>query len=189
MPRLSDAQIAEAARKAGFTGSGLVTAIAVALAESGGNSDAVGDVGLVDGKWGPSVGLWQVRSLHDQRGTGGPRDEFANVDPDHNAVAAFQISGGGVNFAPWSAYKNGRYLAHIARAEAAAGRTSSTGLGWVDVIKEAGGKLTPVPWAVGSTIGDATGGVLGDVRASILGGLVVAGGVALVVLGMWKGTR
>lgn len=188
MPRLSDAQIAEAARKAGFTGPGLVTAIAVALAESGGNSDAMGDVGLVDGKWGPSVGLWQIRSLHDQRGTGGPRDEFANVDPDANARAAFAISGGGVNFAPWSVYKNGRYQANIARAQAAAGRTSSD-LGWVETVTEAGSKLSPFPWFIGSKAGEEAREELGAIRGYVIGGLIAAGGVALVVAGMWKGTR
>ena len=33
------------------------------MAESSGSSDAVGDVSLVNDKWGPSIGLFQIRSL------------------------------------------------------------------------------------------------------------------------------
>lgn len=174
MAVLSDVQIAEAARKAGFSGQALVTVVAIGLAESGGRTDAVGDVNLVDGKWGPSLNVWQIRSLHDQRGTGGPRDEFALRDVDHAARAAFSISGGGANFAPWSVYKNGRYQAFMGRAEAAVGR---------------------IPGGVRRGIEDlpGVGGLIDDAKSSaqraVMIGLAVAGGVTLVVMGLWRGTR
>ena len=64
MTTLSGAAVAALARNAGLTGAGLVTAVAVAKGESGWRTDARGDVALVDAKWGPSIGLWQIRSLN-----------------------------------------------------------------------------------------------------------------------------
>ena len=73
MTTLSPAAIYTLARNAGLSAAAATTATAVALAESGGRTDAVGDVGLEDATWGPSVGLWQIRSLKAQSGTGQPR--------------------------------------------------------------------------------------------------------------------
>lgn len=49
-------------RQAGFTGAGLQTAFSISLAESGGRAGAVGDVRLQDATWGPSYGMFQIRS-------------------------------------------------------------------------------------------------------------------------------
>ena len=49
-------------------------ATAIARAESGLNPNAVGDEDKVDVRWGPSIGLWQIRSLHSHTSTGKPRD-------------------------------------------------------------------------------------------------------------------
>lgn len=100
--------------RAGFTGDSLDTILGISYAESdGGYADAVGDVTLVDEKWGPSVGLNQVRSLRNPRGFG-PTDNwriaFALRHPDFNATAAYEISRRGTNFEAWSMFKNGRYL-------------------------------------------------------------------------------
>lgn len=110
MSALSAEQVARFAFQAGFRGESLVVAVAIAHGESGLRPDAIGDVGLADGQWGPSVGLWQIRSLHTERGTGGHRDELANTDPAHNARAAWAVSGSGANrFTPWSVFTSGRY--------------------------------------------------------------------------------
>jgi len=95
---------------AGFHGSGLNTAVAVAMAESGGhpmshNPDAsTGD---------NSYGLFQINML----GSLGParRAEFGLgsndqlYDPLTNARIAFKMSQGGTNWTPWSTYKTGAY--------------------------------------------------------------------------------
>src|SRR4051794_12948412 len=94
-------EIARVAYDAGFRGDNLKVAVAVALAESGGRPDAKGDVGLQSPKWGPSIGLWQIRSLNAEKGTGGQRDEQANLDPATNARHAFDVAGNGTNFHPW----------------------------------------------------------------------------------------
>lgn len=129
MTVLSVDTIADLGYRAGWRGETLVTATAVALAESGGKTDAVGDVTLQTSIWGPSIGLWQIRSLVAQYGTGGQRDEVANRDPATNARHAYEISGGGATFRPWSTYTNGDYRSHLAAARTAAANAAGRGGG------------------------------------------------------------
>lgn len=120
MTTLSANQIAQYAYRAGFRGQALTIAVAVAVAESGGRTQARGDTTLTDHTWGPSIGLWQIRSLWTDKGSGGQRDEKANLDPATNARHAYQISGHGQNWQPWSTYTNGAYRSHLTAARAAA---------------------------------------------------------------------
>ena len=112
-------EVARLARNAGFSGDALVTAVAIAVGESGLNPGAMGDTTITDAKWGPSVGLMQIRSFNNERGKGSTRDERANLDPATNLVNAFTISGGGKSFTPWSVYKNGTYKKYLGDARAA----------------------------------------------------------------------
>jgi hypothetical protein len=105
MPQFTDAQLAGLVLGVGFSQQAAITAVAIAIRESSGNSDAVGDVSLETATWGPSIGLFQIRSLNSEKGKGTERDEIANKDPVTNAKHAYSISGGGVNWKPWSTYK------------------------------------------------------------------------------------
>lgn len=115
MSTLSAEQIAQHAYRAGFRGQALTTAVAVALAESGGNAHAHNGTPPDN-----SYGLWQVNMI----GSLGParRKEFhldsdkELFDPDHNAKAAYAISGHGKSFEPWSTYTSGAYKKHLAAA-------------------------------------------------------------------------
>lgn len=118
-------RLAVAAHTAGLPADKIPTAVAVALAESGGDNAAVGDTAIVDSKWGPSVGGWQVRSLHAERGTGGVRDELALPDLAHNARSMVAISSAGANWQPWSVYTNGRYLTHLSEGKRVANCTGT----------------------------------------------------------------
>jgi len=128
MPKaiLSDAQIAGAAKSAGFSGNSLVIAVAVALAESGGNANAHNPVGLDN-----SYGLWQINMY----GSMGParRKQFGLksnselFDPVTNAKAAYAISNGGKNWRPWTTYTSGKYLPYMSRARKAAGNPDTSG--------------------------------------------------------------
>jgi len=121
MAVLSPLSIAILGRDAGLRDvGGLTTAIAIAIAESGGNTDAVGDVALQDGTWGPSYGLWQVRSLKAESGKGTVRDGTMLKNPGFNAKSMMSISGGGKNWQPWTTYKGLRYTAVLPAASAAA---------------------------------------------------------------------
>lgn len=111
--KLTGVQIGDYAYGAGFRGESLKIAIAVAMAESGGAIGAVGDIGLQDAKWGPSIGLWQIRSLKEQKGTGRERDELKLYDPTFNAQSAWKISGGGRNWQRWSTFTNGDYKQYL----------------------------------------------------------------------------
>lgn len=110
---LTAAQLYDLARGAGLSATAAVVAAAVALAESGGNPDAVGDVGIQTDKWGPSIGLWQIRSLKADHGTGRTRDASRLADPTFNARSMAEISGAGSNWRPWSVFVSGRYRQYL----------------------------------------------------------------------------
>ena len=116
--------IAQAAYDAGFRGDNLVTATAVALAESSGNPGATGDTSLANAKWGPSVGLWQVRTLNAAPGGDFRNESFLRSGIGNQAAAAFNISGGGSNFRPWSVYTSGAYRKFLGQARGAVGGLS-----------------------------------------------------------------
>lgn len=113
MPRLSDREIAGAVRDAGFPRSSWTVAVAVALAESGGNPDAYNGNNS-DGS--SDYGLFQINSVH---------AELLNThnwrDPVDNARMALEISGRGTNWKPWVAYTTGRHVAFLPRARRATG--------------------------------------------------------------------
>lgn len=91
----------------------LAIATAIALAESGGNPNAhcLNCAGVQE----DSRGLWQINvDAH-------PQYASENLyDPAVNAAAMFQVSGGGVNWHPWSTFTSGAYLAYMPEATAAA---------------------------------------------------------------------
>lgn len=114
-------QIYAANRAAGFSVANAIVLTAIALAESGGDDTALGDVGLENNTWGASYGLYQVRTLKAQTGTGQTRDISWLAASDANqAAAAFQISRGGQDFSPWTTYTSGRYQQFLGQAQAAA---------------------------------------------------------------------
>lgn len=100
----------KAAYAAGFRGTALIHAIAIAGAESAYNPNAKGDVELQTAKWGPSLGLFQIRSLTPAYLHMEPiRDANKLLDPYYNARAAYQISKKGTDFGPWSTWTNAAY--------------------------------------------------------------------------------
>lgn len=115
--RLTAAEIAWYAYQAGFRGEALATAVAVALAESGGWTGAHNPNGE------DSRGLWQINVAPNVR-----RNTWGDLfDPAANARAAFAVSGGGKNFNPWTTYagsteagRRSSYRNHLQEAEIAA---------------------------------------------------------------------
>lgn len=120
MATLSAAQLYAINRQAGFDPASAVIMTAIQLGESGGRTDALGDVGLQTSTWGPSVGISQVRSLRGELGTGGTRDQMRLTDPLFNARAAYTISSGGKKWGAWTVYNTGAYRKHLSAAQAAA---------------------------------------------------------------------
>ncbi|GHH42873.1 type VII secretion target [Lentzea cavernae] len=129
MSKLSPEQIAQHARAAGFEGEGLTIAIAVALAESGGDPRAHNARPPDD-----SYGLWQINMLggmgperRRQHGLDSNRELF---DPRVNAKVANSLSKDGKSWTPWSTYTNGAYRKYLDVArEAARGSRTPARLG------------------------------------------------------------
>ena len=117
-PTKNKKQLMKMISQGGFSGRSLRTAYAIALAESGGRANAKGDIKLQNEKWGPSVGLFQIRSLKDWQKYGDPyRNASKLVDPAYNIEAAWKKSNSGTNFSPWSAYTNGAFTKYLSEAE------------------------------------------------------------------------
>lgn len=189
MARLSADQIAAyAVTEWGQNGvEQVAVATAVALAESGGQADQ--RTPEPDGS--TSYGLWQVNSVH-----GYPVDQL--LTPEGNVRAAGSVYSGAYNayladhpgdtkgaiiagWQPWSAYKNGAYLAHLPAARRAAKANPPEG------DAEAPESFDPVGDAVDSISSwtDAVArffGALVDPRTwlRVLAGIV---GVGMVVVG------
>lgn len=100
MTILSSSAIAWYAQQAGITGTRLQVAVAIAMAESGGDTNALNASSIEY-----SVGLWQINlKAH-------PQYSLSQMqDPYQNAQAMAAISSGGKNWNPWSTYTNGSYL-------------------------------------------------------------------------------
>lgn len=105
--------IADAARAAGFQGDDLVTAVAIAYAESGGdpnNYNPETAAGTPQGLG--SYGLWQVYLK--------AHPEFSGwdlFDPATNARAAYAVyRQAGNSFSPWSTFQHGSYQAFLGQA-------------------------------------------------------------------------
>jgi hypothetical protein len=166
---------------AGFTASAATTMTAVSQAEDDtGDDTRIGDVALEDGYWGPSVGVFQVRTVKSQTGTGQDRDVSALTgDLLAQARAAYDISGGGEDFTPWTTYTAGKYQLFLGTAQAAAGKLGSL---TVDAAKDMIG-------AAGSTIAGTLKSlvepVVGNVRNLTFEGLAVVLGLALVGMGVY----
>lgn len=110
------------ARMAGFSPDQATTMTAIALAESGGDSDAHNPRGE------NSQGLWQINVAAHKHLAG------TNLyDPVANAKAAFEVSRGGKDVSPWTTTHKGseaKYLNYRMEAEAAARAAGDgTGLG------------------------------------------------------------
>lgn len=110
--RLTIIQLWNLARNAGFSGTDLVIAVAVSLAESGGDPGIIGDIDVpVPGS--ASYGLWQINSyFHPELGP----DFTLLLDPTSNAAAAFSVyRAAGNRFTPWTTFKNGAYASFLDR--------------------------------------------------------------------------
>jgi hypothetical protein len=101
----SSGNLADLARRAGFPEDQIATAVAVAMAESGGNPEAVGDQSI-----GGSIGLWQIYTVaHPDLAA-----RFNLRDPFQNAQAAFIVwQNAGGSWTPWATYNTEAYRQYL----------------------------------------------------------------------------
>lgn len=198
MATLTNAQVYALARATGLTHEQAITATAITNPESSRITDRVGDMGLTDAKWGPSIGLWQIRSLKVDTGTGRDRDATRLKDPVFNARAMFQESQHGTNWSPWTAYNDGEYMKYLPTVRAEVGNGSGVATpGQASVV----GTTTPAAVSVTTgkspfdlhlnlgPLGKPLEGLLNAAGPIVLGGLILVGGVALVVAGMYGASQ
>ena len=145
MPTLSPAQIAGYASGAGFSSTRThrgvketVMAVAIALGESGGNTNAH-NARPPDN----SYGLWQINMLGalgpERRRQFGISSNEQLFNPAINARAAFKVfTDAGNSFRPWSVFLNGTYLRHLNAAMGGAAKPEIVG-GAGKLPEEAGG--------------------------------------------------
>jgi hypothetical protein len=139
---------------AGFSGGDLDTAVAIALAESGGvptayNTEPGAKGGTPAGQG--SYGLWQIYAkLH-------PEFDVSQLfDPSYNASAAYSIYvNAGMSFIPWSTYKFGQYLGFLSAVQAADPGTAAASDGSSDGSSSGNGGLTLDALTIPLVIGGA----------------------------------
>lgn len=171
-------QIKYFASQQGFTGGDLDTAVAVALAESGGNA-ADHTVDSDD----DSYGLWQIN----MKGSLGPsrmkqfglKNANELFDPNVNAKAAHTIFTAH-GWKAWGAYTNGSYKKFVAQATAAkpvnnVGRTPAQESAFLATVRD---DATPDSLDVGSSL-NAIGDTLFKGAAGLTGVII---GIALIAL-------
>ncbi len=167
----SDLEIGAAAAKAGWSKKDLPVAIAVALAESGGNTSAHATSGE------DSRGAWQINVR--------AHPELATLDLYNlnvNAQAAYGIwkkSGWG----PWSAHNNGSYLLYMGRGAAAAAVTN-IGAAVTGGVADAAGAIPGVDQAkvVAGFLSDLQNPAIWQriLKVVIGGALIMVGGFLIV---------
>lgn len=108
--------LANAAYAAGFRGDGLVYAVAIGLAESGGFAKAR-HANNPDPLYGITVdrGAWQINSYFHSEVTDACADDLNCA-----AAAVYRISQGGANWSQWATWTAGAYLNFLGDAQAAA---------------------------------------------------------------------
>jgi hypothetical protein len=197
MPTLDAVAVARLALGAGLSEAAAVIAVAVARGESQFRTDVEGDVTIQDATWGPSIGLWQIRSLKAQYGTGGVRDAARLKEPSFNAASMAAISRRGSYWQPWSVYTKGVYRQHLAEAERAVEQAAGTAGSWWEAIVT-GALGNPVVGAIGAgatlganiVTGSGTAQQAAQAAASALDWLnpqrilYVLGGAVLVIVGV-----
>lgn len=109
MTILSPVQITQYAYNAGFRGQALINMVAIAMAESGGNTLANNP----NDPFGGSFGLVQINGAHFH--PGGTSLSCA-YSPSCAMQYAFMLSGSGHNFQPWGTWTNGSAGALLQKA-------------------------------------------------------------------------
>jgi hypothetical protein len=183
--RLSPAEIGTHARRAGWSGRDLAIAIAVALAESGGRTDAHNPRGLDD-----SYGLWQINMRGglgpERRQRYGLKTDTDLYDPATNARVAHAIQSA-QGWRPWSTYTSKAYLLWWGVASAAAAAATAGGV--VDRAQDAAGEAVDAATALPRAILDAARLPTRTLRwlsdpGTVTRILKVCGGLALIGIGV-----
>lgn len=178
MPTLSASEIRTHAAKAGFTGTDLDIAVAVALAESGGNTQAHNGTGQDN-----SHGLWQINMY----GAMGParRKQFGLTsneqlfDPAINAKVAYAIFKSQGWRRGWTTYGTEKYETILKRVKDGADIEGAIGIDGKPVEQE-DKSMTGIPEALNAFGSTVFKGVTNLTGIGIAVALLIAGVVLLI---------
>lgn len=183
MAKLTPQQIAGVAKAAGFPDGELATAVAVALAESGGNPAAVNTAnrnGSVD------HGLFQINTVH-----GSLLSQGNKYDALDNAKMAYTVwTRSGRSWKPWATFNSGRYLAFKpqgtlgAAAPVLPALAGATGGGTAPAPVATAGGPTAASASTSSGVLDLLSGLVSGGLWTRLGAFVL--GSLLVMMSLWK---
>lgn len=124
MPTLLGVQVAQLARDVGLSGDALVTAVAIAKAESSWNSGARN---VTPSTGDDSHGLWQINIRPEANPQYGPAQRL--YDPAANAQAMWEIyDAWGKTWKAWSTFNRGTYRLYLNEARTAASGIGNTGV-------------------------------------------------------------
>lgn len=136
--------------KVGFTGDALEKAIAVAMAESGGDSQLYKKDDTTT-KWAGYTGLFQIRALKEPgkfEGLDKRRAKFQLLDARYNAEFTYDLTSKGSNWSMFDSFKTGAYKKFYKTGK------DYQVAGWETQLPP-----PPPPVATGSSASTATGGV------------------------------
>ena len=165
--RYSPEQIIKIARKVGIPENLIPQFVAISIAENRtGETLAQGDLKLMDDKWGPSVGLMQIRSLKNPLTPGYTQADKLKFekklgDPEYNLRTAYEIYKE-QGFGPWTTFNNDEYLNYLPEVEklvvrtrpaSIAGRSKLRGMD-TNILSGGGGMSKPVTQKVGTGLDD-----------------------------------
>lgn len=175
MSKLTQAQVIQALEAGGFSNDAAATMAAIGQAESGLDPNALGDQGLETAKWGPSVGVFQIRTLKADTGTGSDRD-LARLQGNLVAqvAAALHISNGGRSFSPWSTYTDGAYTKYLPDG------TNADNASLLDKVKGLPGSIA------GGALDAITAPLVEGFKGIAYVGAFAALGIGLVGLGVYR---
>jgi hypothetical protein len=173
MSTLSIPQAIKYARNAGFRGVGLVYIVAIAIAESGLNTQAHNASDPYGGSW----GILQINGSHFISGT---TTKQCALNPACSFKFGYELSNGGKDFHDWGTYTNGSYRQYTNEVQKDLGQNVTLP---PDPTSPQPPLATPSIYASSSSQ-DGTGLAVFGVGI----GAVVAGAAILAVVGfvVWK---
>lgn len=125
MAKRTGKHVASVARVAGWSGGDLVTAVAIAYAESGWDDTARGGPNS-NGTY--DYGLWQINDIHKPTQT----EKTNSVANGQRAYRIYKEAGN--SFKPWATYNDGKYKRHLGLAQEAVKELSGMSLSELDDI-------------------------------------------------------
>jgi hypothetical protein len=152
MSTLTPDQLSQYASNAGFSGFSKDVIVAIAQAESGGNTEAYNS----NDPYGGSYGVLQINGAHFQSGT---TTKSCALNPACAFKFAFGLSKGGTDFSAWGTYTSGSYRQFMSGMPSGSGQILSNLL---SSNSNNSSSSTCAPWDIPGVAQDAISSFFGS---------------------------